>query len=54
LPGKNDYNNMYVPVSLLNNGVEQLKVAHDMYVDSKASWEVIGDSDKQHTQAFGK
>jgi len=52
LPGKNDESNMYVPVSLLNNGVEQLRVAHHIFVGSKANWEEIGDSGKQHIAAY--
>jgi len=54
LPGKNDENSLYVPVSLLNNGVEQLKVAHHIFVGSKANWEEIGDSGKQHIGAYGE
>lgn len=54
LPGKNDQNNLYVPVSLLNSGAERLSVAHHIFVGSKANWEVIGDSGKQHTGAYEK
>jgi len=54
VPGKNDEHNMYIPVSLLNNADKLLKVAHHIFVGSKASWEVIGDSGKQHMGAFGE
>jgi len=54
LPGKNDESNMYVPVSLLNSGVEQLRVVHHIYVGSKAGWEEIGDSGKQHIEAYAE
>ena len=48
LPGKNDETHMYVPVSLFCSGTEKLKVAHHLFVASKASWEEIGDQGKQH------
>jgi len=48
VPGKNDEHNLYVPVSLLNDSEEELKVAHHIFVGSKANWEEIGDSGKQH------
>jgi len=35
------------------SGAERLKVAHHIYVGSKANWEEIGDSGKQHFGAFG-
>lgn len=52
LPGRNDEANYYVPVSLLNCDEDQLRVAHHIYVDSRARWEVIADSGKQHSGAF--
>jgi len=54
LPGKNSETNLYVPVSLLNNGVERLKVVHHIFVGSKANWEEIGDSGKQHISALAE
>lgn len=53
LPGENDESNMYLPVGTIAAGHEKLKVAHHMYVDSKASWEIIGDSGVQHPNEFG-
>lgn len=53
LPGENDDTNMYIPVGTITTGHENLKVAHHMYVDSKASWEVISDSGVQHPEGFG-
>jgi len=52
VPGKNDDNNLYVPVSLLNNGMEQLMVKHHIFVGSKANWEEIGDAGIQHIGAY--
>lgn len=54
LPGKNDNTNTYIPVGSLTSGHENLKVAHHIWVGSKASWEEIGDSGKQHAQGFGE
>lgn len=52
LPGANDPERTFVPVGLLDSGYEQLTVKHHIWVDSKASWEVIGDDGKQHPNAF--
>ena len=54
LPGPNDSQRMYLPVGSLTTGHENLRVAHHIYVGSKASWDEIGDSGKQHKGAFGK
>ncbi|GAA5214687.1 GFA family protein [Corallincola platygyrae] len=53
LPGDNDDERMYVPVGTLIEGADNLKVAHHIWVDSKADWEEIGDDGKQHPKAFG-
>jgi hypothetical protein len=52
LPGENDPENMYIPVGTLTSGHENLVVAHHYWVSSKASWEEIGDSGKQHPEGF--
>ena len=52
LPGENDDSRAFVPVGLLTSGDENLKVIHHIWVDSKASWDEIGDSGKQHMEAF--
>ena len=52
LPGKNDDQATYIPVSLLNSGYQQLRVRHHLFVDSKAPWEEIGDDAIQHKQNF--
>ena len=54
LPGKNDDSNKYIPVSLLSEGAHDLRVAHHIFVGSKADWEEIGDSGKQHPGAYGE
>ena len=53
LPASNDENNAFIPVGMLDSGVENLTVKHHIWVDSKASWDVIGDQGKQHPEAFG-
>ena len=52
LPGINDESRMYVPAGLITEGGESLKVAHHIWVESKAVWDEIGDSGKQHLQSF--
>ncbi|WP_455363764.1 GFA family protein [Microbulbifer discodermiae] len=52
LPGKNDESRMYLPVGTFTSGDKKLKVAHHLFVDSKASWEKICDSGKQHPRAY--
>jgi len=52
VPGENDKQHMYVPVGLLSTDTSALKVVHHLYVGSKASWEDIGDSGKQHIESF--
>lgn len=53
LPGVNDEDNMYIPVGTIKNGDDNLKVVHHLYVNSKSTWEEIGDSGEQHPEAYG-
>ena len=53
LPGENDAARMFVPAGALSEGGEGLRVAHHIFVGSKAPWDVIGDDGKQHLEAFG-
>jgi hypothetical protein len=50
LPGENTATNMFVPVGALSTGAEALKVAHHVWVGSKATWDIIGDSGEQHVE----
>jgi len=52
LPGENDDANMYIPVGSLTTGYENLNVAHHIWVNSKADWEVIADQGKHHAEGF--
>jgi TPP-dependent indolepyruvate ferredoxin oxidoreductase alpha subunit len=39
---------MYVPAGLIEEGGNSLRVAHDIYIDFNAPWDIIGDSGLQH------
>ena len=52
LPGVNDETRMFIPAGSIAEGAERLRVIHHIWVDSKASWDEIGDSGKQHAGAF--
>lgn len=52
LPGVNDSERMFVPAGCFTHGHEALEVRHHIWVDSKADWDKIGDSGRQHQQAF--
>lgn len=52
LPGANDESRTFVPAGLISNGGEDLRVAHHIWAGSKAVWDEIGDSGKQHREAF--
>lgn len=52
LPGKNDAARMFAPAGLITEGGENLRVAHHIFVDSKAVWDEIGATGKQHAEAF--
>lgn len=52
LPAKNSETSMYIPVSTLISGDENLRVAHHIWVGSKAHWEQIGEDGKRHEEAF--
>ncbi len=53
LPGANDEERMFVPAGLITEGGERLRVAHHIWVGSKAAWDEIGDDGKQDMEAFG-
>jgi hypothetical protein len=52
LPGANDKSRTFIPAGLLSSGGEHLKVAHHIWVGSKAVWDEIADAGKQHPEAF--
>ena len=53
LPGSNDEATVFIPAGLLNDAGDTLHVAHHIWVDSRAAWDVIGDQGRQHPQGFG-
>lgn len=52
VPGSNDASRMFVPAGLITEGGESLRVIHHIWVGSKAAWDEIGDSGRQHLEAF--
>ena len=53
LPGTNDEARMFIPAGMLTSGADKLRVAGHIYVDSKASWDQIGDSGHQYSEGIG-
>ncbi|NKC01265.1 MAG: GFA family protein [Pseudomonadales bacterium] len=52
-PGENDaMNAMFIPAGSLTEGADELNVDQHIWVDSKASWDVIGDQGMQHPEGF--
>lgn len=54
LPGENDEATMFVPAGLLDDAEVKLRVAAHIWVESKASWDEIGDDGQQFPCAFGE
>ena len=52
IPGDNDASTVYLPAGSISTGGERLRVAHHLYVDSKAVWEQIGDEGTQHAEVL--
>lgn len=52
LPGENDPARMFVPAGCLTSGGDDLRVVHHIWVGSRAVWDEISDSGKQHDEAF--
>ena len=52
VPGNNNDTQLFIPAGSITSGGENLKVAHHIYVKSKADWDEIGDSGEQHPQEF--
>lgn len=52
IPGDNDESRVFIPAGLIGDGGNSLKVAHHIWVDSKATWDEIGDDGHRHAEAF--
>ena len=53
VPGENDPGRMFAPAGSITEGGDALKVAHHVWVGSKAPWDEIGDGGQQHVGKFG-
>ncbi|MEX0298526.1 MAG: GFA family protein [Kordiimonas sp.] len=53
LPGINDETRMYAPAGIITGCGKPQKVAHHIFVNSKAVWDEIGDEGIQHPEEFG-
>ncbi len=52
VPGVNDESRMFVPAGLINDGDESLTVIHHIWVNSRATWDEIGDHGRRHAEAY--
>jgi hypothetical protein len=52
VPGENDATRMFAPAGSITEGGEALEVIHHIWVGSKAAWDVIGDTGRQHSEAY--
>ncbi|MEZ5995838.1 MAG: GFA family protein [Hyphomonadaceae bacterium] len=52
VPGANDAERTYIPAGLIDEGGERMRVAHHIWVGSKAGWDDIGGAGKLHQEAF--
>jgi hypothetical protein len=54
VPGRNDAERMFVPAGAITEGGDALRVAHHIWVGSKAAWDEIGGSGQQHYEHLGR
>lgn len=52
VPGRNDPERMFVPAGCITEGGEALRVAHHIWVGSRAVWDEIGDAGQRHAEQF--
>ena len=52
VPGENDSARMFAPAGCIVEGGDALRVAHHIWVGSKAVWDEISDAGKQHPEGF--
>ena len=52
LPGTDSEEWTFIPAGIITNGSEKLRVAHHIWVGSKAAWDQIGDRGMQHWEAY--
>lgn len=54
VPGTNTETTMFIPAGSVSSSDAELRVAHHIYVASKAGWDVIGDTGQQHPEAIAR
>ena len=52
LPDDNDETHLYVPVGVIDDS-DDLRLAHHIWVDSRARWDELPATGKRHARAFG-
>ncbi|MBP9593049.1 MAG: GFA family protein [Steroidobacteraceae bacterium] len=52
VPGENDGRTMFAPAGSITQGGESLRVAHHLWVGSKARWDEIAGTAPQHDEGF--
>jgi len=52
VPGENNAATMFAPAGCIVQGGDALRVAHHVWVGSRAVWDEIGDAGKQHPEGF--
>ena len=52
VPGMDNPRTMFIPVGTITSGGEALRVAHHIWVDSRAPWDVIGDDGQLHPESI--
>ena len=52
VPDAMDESRTFIPAGLISDGGENLRVAHHIFVSSKATWDEIGDGGHRHPEAF--
>lgn len=54
LPGSDGDSTVFIPAGLISERSDNLSVAHHIWVDSRAAWDVIGDAGRQHPEDFSE
>ena len=52
VPGMDSPDTTFIPAGTITSGGEALQVAHHIWVDSRAGWDVIGDGGQQHREGI--
>lgn len=52
MPGPNDTETLFIPAGSLTEGAEGLEISDHIFVGSKADWDQICDTGRQHVSAY--